>query len=78
MEHTQGHTRLDEEVGGGCQLEVSKKPEARFLFITRKWLGMRVREERWALVAQDDVSGREGAVFENKMNKDVQWVEEGL
>lgn len=36
MEHTQGHTRLDEEVGGGCQLEVSKKPEARFLFITRK------------------------------------------
>lgn len=39
---------------------------------------MRVREEIWALVAQDDVSAWEGAVFENKMNKDVQWVEEGL
>ena len=29
VEHAQGDGRLDEEVGVGCQLEVSKKPEAR-------------------------------------------------
>lgn len=59
----EGHTRLDEEVGGAFQLEVSNKPDVRFLFITKKWLGMRVREERWALVAQDDVLAQQGAVF---------------
>lgn len=46
MELTQGDTTLDEEVGRGCQLEVSKKPEERFLFITKKCLGMRTRGER--------------------------------
>lgn len=66
MEHPQGDTTLDEEVGRGCQLEVSKKPEERFLFITKKCLGMRTRGERQALVAQDDVAAQEGDVFENK------------
>lgn len=50
-------THQAEEVDGGFQLKVSKKPEPRFLFITKKCLRMRVREERWAQerVAQDDV-----------------------
>lgn len=42
---------------------MSKKPEERFLFITKKCLGMRIREERWALAMQDDVAAQEGAVF---------------